>query len=178
MKLLLSIMLKRECTPYATRLFQLPMFISYSGSLGVLLQTSLQIYRKLNLHVSKAKYILEIRLVFPVISTFCIPMKICVVNTTLESHIPKKFHLHKAQEILQQKYLQCFLEEWPWQVILKMLCTIVAKDLKRKYLLATKWKLILKYTCEYLSEDVRPSKNFKCKHDNFNQILIQNSENP
>lgn len=91
-------MLKRDCIPHTTRLFQLPTFISYFGCLGVLLQISPQIYLKLNLHVSNAKYILYIRFVFPVISTFCIPMKIYyVVNTALESHIPNKFHLHKAQ---------------------------------------------------------------------------------
>lgn len=94
---LLTIMLKRDWTPYATRLFQLPMFIRYFGYLGVLLQTSLQIYLKLNLHGSNAKYVLRIIFVFAVTSTFCIPMKIGVVNSTLESHIPNKFHLHKAQ---------------------------------------------------------------------------------
>lgn len=97
MKLLPTIMLKRDCTLHTTRLFQLPTFISYFGCLGVLLQISPQIYLKLNLRVSNAKYILRIRFVFPVISKFCIPMEICVVNTALESHIPNKFHLHKAQ---------------------------------------------------------------------------------
>lgn len=59
MKLLPTIMLKRHYTPYTARLFQLPMFISYFGCLGVLLQICLQIYLKVNIHVSNAKYILR-----------------------------------------------------------------------------------------------------------------------
>lgn len=132
--------------------------------------------------MSNAKCTSWIRFVLPVIPTFCHPIEICVVNTALESHIPHKFHLHTAQvirEILQRQFQQCFLEERPWQVILNMLCTVVAKDLIRKSVSDKRKSYIsihIKSMYEYLS-DVSPRQNFKWKHDNFNQILLQNSEN-
>lgn len=169
-------MLKRDCTPYTTRLFQLPTFNSYFGCLGVLLQISPQIYLKLNLHLSNAKYVLRIRFVFPVITTFCISMKLCVVSTALESHI-HKFHLHKAQA---KKLCRENSSSVSWKSDLdkqssKRFAQLLPKTLKES---TCQWrKAILKYTCEFLSEDVRSRKNFKCKYDSFNQILIQNFEN-
>lgn len=72
-------------------------------------------------------------------------MEIYVVNTALESRIPNKFHLHKAQVITERFRRENSSSVSGKSDLDKWSCTVFAKDLIRKYLLVTKRKAVLTY---------------------------------